>query len=240
MSMPNLSVRLNEEMSLEMVPVEGGSFRMGEEDSKYDRERPVHQVTVPGFYLGKFPVTQEEWVAVMGENPSAFEGERNPVERVSWSDARKFIEKLNRQTRRTFRLPAEAEWEYACRGGRLHGGYLYSGSDKLKQVGWYEQNSGNSTREVGELLANELGIYDMCGNIWEWCEDDWHGSYDGAPEDGSAWIDRPKRGANRVFRGGSYLDDAGGCRPAYRNGIRPDNRYHLVGFRLALSPQSVG
>ncbi len=145
-----------------------------------------------------------------------------------------------KETGRPFRLPTEAEWEYAARGGIYSQGYAYAGSDKLKQVGWYDENSNRETHDVGLLLANELGIHDLSGNVLEWCEDDWHGNYDGAPKDGSAWIDSPDRGGYRVVRGGDYFYRALYCRPAYRGRASPDGRGYDIGFRFLLPFQSVG
>ena len=224
---------------LDLVFVEGGSFTMGDNESEYDFEKPAHRVEVSSFYIGQYPVTQRLWQAVMGNNPSEFQGERRPVEQVSWDDTQFFIEKLNSETGKTFRLPTEAQWEYAARGGRYSQGYTYSGSDKLKQVGWYNENSNGETHDVGLLLANELDIYDLSGNVWEWCEDDYHRNYAGALEDGSAWIDMP-RGEGRVLRGGGYYFEAFGCRPTYRNGDHPGVCSSGVGFRLVLPCQSVG
>lgn len=217
-----------------MILVEGGTFQMGDKDSDYDDERPVHLVKIASFYIAKFLTTQEIWEAIMGENPSIFKEPRRPVENVSWEDTRAFIRKLNRETGWTLRLPTEAEWEYAARGGLNSQGYVYAGSDKLKQVGWYFENSENETHEVGLLLANELGIYDLSGNILEWCEDDYHENYDDAPEDGTARIDHPERGGRRVLRGGGYFDSPGNCRSANRDYTVPDGRFNSVGFRLAL------
>ncbi len=240
--MSKLIEQLPAGFSFEMILVEGGLFHMGgQNDQVQAMELPVHRVTLPGFYIGKYPVTQVLWKAVMGDgnNPSFFQGDKRPVEMVSWDDAQAFLQKLNELTGKRYRLPTEAEWEYAARGG-IHGqGYEYCGSDDLKQVGWYDDNSGGETKPVGLLLPNELGLYDMSGNIYEWCEDDWHSSYDapGRPDDGNAWVNGPGRGARRVVRGGYYFSDPVFCRPAYRNDWRPDDRYYYVGFRLVLSLQ---
>ncbi len=223
---------------LDFVLVEGGAFMMG--GDQYEREKPVHEVQVSSFYLCKYAVTQRLWQSVMGNNPSTDKGEKRPVETVNWEDAKEFTKKLGKETGHLFRLPTEAEWEYAALGGRYSQGYTYTGSDKLKQVGWYRENSNNETKEVGRLLENELGLYDMSGNVYEWCEDDWHDNYRGAPEGGFAWIDSPDRGSMRVMRGSSYFNDPVGCRPAYRNRDEPGYRGNLIGFRLALSLQSVG
>ncbi len=144
-------------------------------------------------------------------------------------------------------MPTEAEWEYAARGGTRNATQTgassqtkYAGSDKLKEVGWYDANSHGETKRVGLKEPNELGLYDMSGNVWEWCEDDWHDNYKGAPADGSAWIDAPERGSNRVMRGGSWNFDAQYCRVASRTSYPPGNRWYTIGFRLALSLQSVG
>jgi formylglycine-generating enzyme required for sulfatase activity len=235
-----------------LIFVEGGTFTMGDNNGGYNDEKPEHPVKVSSFYIGKFQVTQQLWEAVMKNNPSNFKGKRRPVEKVSWDDARDFITKLNdigevqhflRQLDppgETFRLPAEAEWEYAARGGIYSVGYRYAGSDELRQVGWYEENSGGETHEVGMLRPNELGLHDMSGNVWEWCEDDWHGNYNGAPEDGAAWIDSPARGVYRVDRGGGYFYDPSFCRSTTRYDHSPSRRYDYLGLRLAVSLQSVG
>ena len=227
------------DLDLDLILVEGGNFAMGDSERKFDSEQPEHQVEVASFYIGQYPVTQRLWQAVMDKNPSMFQGERRPVERVSWNDAQSFIATLNRETGKTFRLPTEAQREYAARGGKYSQGYAYSGSDKLKQVGWNADNSNGETHDVGLLLANELGIYDLSGNVWEWCEDDYHSNYEGAPEDGSAWIDTP-RGDPRVLRGGSYFNTALDCRSTSRSGYHPDDRSNGIGFRLVLPLQSVG
>ena len=155
-----------------MVYVQGGTFMMGATSEQgsdaYDNEKPAHQVTLSSFSIGRYEVTQEEWQAVMGSNPSWFKGPKRPVENVSWDDCQAFIKKLNEMTGKQFRLPTEAEWEFASRGGIKSQGYKYSGSNNLNSVAWYADNSGNTTHDVGQESPNELGIYDMSGNVWEW------------------------------------------------------------------------
>lgn len=233
---------------LEMIEVKGGSFMMGDDASREKDEKPAHQVELKYiFYIGRFLVTQQLYQAIMETNPSQRKGARRPVEKVSWNDAHEFINQLNENKAiqtflakekivGKFRLPTEAEWEYAARGGEHNQGYEYCGSDDLKQVGWYRENSGNETKPVGLLYPNELGLYDMSGNVYEWCEDDWHEDYDkpNRPDDGSAWIDVPDRGATRVVRGGNYFNSSVGCRPAYRFPDPPGIRY--IGFRVVFSP----
>lgn len=224
----------------DMIFVKGGEFMMGDDESGNADEKPAHRVQVNDFYMARYPVTQRLWEMVVGDTPSRFEGDRRPVERVSWDDAQAFIKKLNVFTQRQYRLPTEAEWEYAARGGALSEGYQFAGSDKLKQVGWYTENSSGETHEVGQKYPNELGLCDMSGNVWEWVEDDWHGSYKDAPKDGSAWIKPGSRGSNRVLRGGGWFNYAQNCRAASRTFYGPDIRNNIVGFRLVLSLQSVG
>ncbi|MEM7373428.1 MAG: formylglycine-generating enzyme family protein [Bacteroidota bacterium] len=250
-------------LSFEMILVEGGHFMMGGEgEDALDSETPVHSVSVPSFYLGRYLCTQALWQTIMGKNPSRFPGEERPVETVSWKDTQAFIARLNRLTGQAYRLPTEAEWEFAARGGIHSEGYLYAGSDKLREVGWYKENATENTKAVGLLLPNELGLYDMSGNIFEWCADDWHETYRGAPSDGTAWIDgelteeqnkgwlaalkgrpatRPmssSRGSHRILRGGGWGFDAPYCRVSYRSHDRPEGGDYDIGFRLALSPQS--
>lgn len=234
-----LQIPLPSGFTFEMIFVEGDTFMMGDNSSEYKQEKPEHEVNVSSFYLGKYPVTQQLWQNIMGNNPSVLKGENLPVETVSWDGVQEFIRNLILKTDKPFRLPTEAEWEYAARGGKYSQGYTYSGSDKLKQVGWYRYNSGNETHDVGLLLANELGLYDMSGNVWEWCEDDWHDNYNGAPKDGSAWMDSPNRGDYRVLRGGSCFYYAENCRPPGRFNGGLGGRSVNGGFRLALSFQSV-
>ena len=174
----NLTIHIPDCPTIELVYVQGGTFTMGSDDSESsDREKPAHQVKLSDFYIAKYPVTQEQWQAVTGKNPSHFQGKRRPVEEVSWHDTQEFLAKLKQITEEKFRLPTEAEWEYAARGGIYSQGYKYAGSDRLKQVGWYDDNSDDQTHEVGQLLANELGLHDMSGNVWEWCQDWFDSNY---------------------------------------------------------------
>jgi sulfatase modifying factor 1 len=215
-----------------LIHIQGDTFDMGA--NEWD-EIPIHPVAVHSFYMAQFPVTQSLFEVIMKKNPSNFKGADRPVETVSWDDAQAFVQSLNIETSKTFRLPSEAEWEFAARGGKHAQGYVYCGSDQLKQVGWYRGNSGKETKPVGLLLPNELGLYDMSGNVWEWCEDDYHSDYRKAPKDGSSWIDQPVRGTHRVVHGGSSFYLSTGCRPSDRDNWLPDDR-DLVGFRLVLSP----
>lgn len=202
-----------------MVLVKGGTFFM--------ENRPT---TLTDYYINKYLVTQAEWVAVTGNNPSNFKGDDRPVECVSWHDAQEFISKLNQLTGRAFRLPTEAQWEYAARGGNQSRGFEYAGSNNLHEVGWFSENSGRQTQPVGRKKANELGLYDMSGNLWEWCSD-WYGGFDNKAVTNPTGA---SSGSSRVLRGGSWLYDAGSCRSAYRSGGTPADRYYFYGFRLAL------
>ena len=227
---------------LDMILVPGGSFRMGSQDDEAQNdELPVHPVQLSAFRIGKYPVTQALWKAVMGpdNNPSRFPHDGRPVESVSWNDAQDFIRRLNEFAGRKapgtrYRLPTEAEWEYAARGGPLSRGHKYAGSDKLKEVAWYAANSHGETQPIGMKDPNELGLYDMSGNVWEWVEDQWHRNYDGAPADGSAWVDR-EQGTGRVLRGGSWDGAPFHCRVAYRSSYDLAYRYDDLGFRLVLA-----
>ena len=233
--MTNFSLTVNG-ISFEMVYVEGGSFDMGatsEQGSDADSdEYPVHSVTLSGYYIGKCEVTQELWEAVMGSNPSHFKGAQKPVESVSWYDCQEFVSRLNRLTGRTFRLPTEAEWEYAARGGNKSLHYKYSGSGNIGKVAWYTENSGNSTHAVGTKTANELGIYDMSGNVWEWCSD-WYGSYSAGAQTNPQG---PSSGSRRVLRGGSWYRSARNCRVSDRGSIDPSFSSIHYGLRLVLVP----
>jgi len=229
----NIVCTLND-IDFEMVFVEGGTFTMGctPEQSKCNKdEKPAHFVILSNYYIGKYEVTQAQWRAVMGNNPSYFNGDNLPVENVSWNDAQEFVHKLNNQTGKNYRLPTEAEWEYACRGGKFSASYKYSGSNTISDVAWYYENSDRKTHPVGYKQANELGIYDMSGNVWEWCSD-WYGSYNSNlqtnPQGAST-------GSQRVLRGGSWNNHAQNCRVSYRHYSSPDSRGSGSGFRLTIA-----
>ena len=231
-----ISIPVKDGISIEMVKVEAGTFMMGatsEMKHPYHWEKPVHQVTLTNdYYMGKYEVTQALWEVVMGSNPSNFKGDNLPVEEVSWNDCQEFISKLNSMTGRKFRLPTEAEWEYAARGGKKSRGYQYSGSNSISDVAWYSGNSGRVTHPVGTKHANELGIYDMTGNVWEWCQD-WFDSYSSSSQTNPTGADS---GSIRVKRGGGWYDDAQVCRSSCRIIIySTDVCYLSLGLRLALS-----
>jgi formylglycine-generating enzyme required for sulfatase activity len=220
-----------EQLEKEMVPIKGSdTFQMDSEN--YTGEKRKRKVKVSDFHLCKYPVTQGLWEAVMGENPSYFKGTTRPVESVSWDEVQFFLEKLNQQTGEKYRLPSEAEWEYAARGGNQSKGFIYAGGNKLKEVGWYDQNSHSETKPVGMKVPNELGLYDMSGNVWEWCADVWHNTYEGAPKDGSAWLEGGEQD-RRVVRGGSWDLIDNNCRVSFRDYIDADDRNDNIGFRLA-------
>ncbi len=267
----------------DMIPVEAGTFMMGSEDN--DRSKPVHKVRVSTFYIGKVPITQALWKAVMGadKNLSAFQGDKRPVERVSWYDAAVFCNALNalcgyeptyfRDAQCTqpygkidntftlpneppvfhapqakgYRLPTEAEWEFAAIGGNRSGGYTYAGGENLQELGWYDGNSYDKTMPVGLKMYNELGIHDMSGNVWEWCSDVYSDytevissstvdAIDGAIVNPTGVL---QQGVDRVLRGGSWSDQAGHCRPTFRLNDPPAIRFDNFGFRLVLSSLSV-
>ena len=230
-----ISIPVKDGISIDMVKVEAGTFMMGatsEMKDPYDNEKPLHQVTLTNdYYMGMYEVPQALWEAVMGSNPSEYKGDNLPVEMVSWNDCQEFISKLNSLTGRKFRLPTEAEWEYAARGGKKSRGYQYSGNSNISDVAWYKDNSANKTHPVGTKQANELGIYDMCGNVYEWCQD-WYGSYSSSSQTNPTGSDS---GANRVLRGGSWNVIAGYCRSSYRLYCTPFSRSHYLGLRLVLS-----
>ena len=230
-----ITIPVKNGINIEMVKVEAGSFDMGatpEMEKPADREKPVHRVTLTNnYYIGKYEVTQALWQAVMGSNPSNFKGDDLPVEMVTWNDCQDFISKLNAMTGKRFRLPSEAEWEYAARGGNKSRGYQYIGSNTIGDVAWYGDNSGSKTHAVGTKQPNELGIYDMAGNVFEWCQD-WYGSYNSSPQvnpTGAA------SGSYRVDRGGSWLNLAWNCRTSYRDESASCCCDSILGFRLVLS-----
>jgi formylglycine-generating enzyme len=236
---------------LELVRVEGhAGFKMGSDENK--GERPIHTVKVEEFYMCIYPVTQALWESIMKKNPSHFKGKNRPVERVSWNmicGADGFLEKLNaddavkgwlkEHNLSSFRLPSEAEWEYAARGGIYPEPYEYAGSDEVDEVAWCDGNSHAETKAVGLKAPNALGIFDMSGNVREWCADDWHPNYNGAPATAIPWIDEPRATA-RVLRGGSWGFNPVSCRVAYRHNNEPDWDNHSNGLRLVASLSSGG
>ena len=218
---------------------------MGNDDG-FDREKPAHPVAVSDFWMGQYPVTQAQWKALMGadHNPSFFVGDQRPVERVSWHDCQSFLSKINalqKDDQNRFRLPTEAEWEYAARGGIHQNHFAYAGSSQLKKVGWYNGNSHQETKDVGLLQPNALGLYDMSGNVYEWCWDWYSESYyrQCKRQGRSANPDGPNKGAFRVLRGGSWISNPAYCRVANRGWDRPEYADDFLGFRLVLAPSEV-
>jgi formylglycine-generating enzyme required for sulfatase activity len=267
---------LDDQTGLDMMLIPAGSFMMGQTEAEreelirlngaekyqnwYARELPRHQVNVPSFFLGKYPITQAQWRVVAGypvveqelnPNPANFKGDNRPVEQVSWDDATEFCRRLSQHTNRNYRLPSEAEWEYACRAGTTtpfhfgetidaalanyqaqdekFGDTLYQGVYGRGILGEYRQE----TTEVGLFPANPFGLYDMHGNVWEWCEDDWHENYEGAPADGSAWVGSDRESTYRLLRGGSWVINPDYCRSAVRYDNSRDFRLNDVGFRVS-------
>jgi formylglycine-generating enzyme required for sulfatase activity len=227
---PEKIAKHDNSIGMKFTLVTAGEFNMGSEES--DDEKPVHNVKIKNpFYLGTYPVIQTEWKAVMGDNPSDFKGDNLPVEGVSWDNVQEFIKELNeKEDTDKYRLPSEAEWEYACRAGTTTRYSFGDSKSELGDYGWYDKNSGRETHPVGQKKPNPWGLYDMHGNVHEWVQDEWHDSYDGAPTDGSAW--ESGDGASRVFRGGSWRRRAGDCRPADRGHLDPGDRGLSLGFRL--------
>ena len=228
-----ITVKVNG-VSFDMVRVDGGIFNMGLDkgfdDKAVTNESPAHSVTLDGYYIGKTEVTQALWQAVMGTNPSNFKGDNMPVENVSWKDCQEFIGKLNVLTNKKFRLPTEAEWEYAARGGNKSRGYKYAGSDSIDDVAWYDMNGEEITHPVASKRPNELGIYDMSGNVWEWCND-WYADY---TANSQTHPTGPQSGSLRVCRGGGWDNYAGSRRSSNRSNSSPTNRSSSLGLRLAL------
>ena len=234
-------VIVSESGGYELVKISGGVFTMGSpdrEEGRFEAEGPVHQVQIQVFYLGRYPVTNEEYGRFLKANPRVKEPEywadrqfnqpRQPVVGVSWEDAVRYAEWAG------LRLPSEAEWEYACRAGSETRYYNGDGEDDLDRAGWYGGNAGDKLHPVGEKEPNAFGLYDMHGNVYEWVADDWHDNYKGSPNDGKAWTDKPK-GSYRVVRGGSWFSSAQDCRSARRSCLEPVFRNYFVGFRLARS-----
>lgn len=213
-----------------MVGVTGGTFKMGNDNGDGD-EKPVHSVALSSYYIGKTEVTQALWTAVMGNNPSYHKGNNLPVEQVSWDDCLEFIKKLNELTNENFRLPTEAEWEFAARGGIKSRSYIYSGSNKIEDVAWYYSNCDHETHPVATKAPNELGIYDMSGNVWEWCYD-WYAYY---PDSVQINPTGPTLGSYRIARGGSWNYDEQSSGTTYRFNDTPVDVFMSIGLRLALS-----
>ncbi|WP_434687774.1 caspase, EACC1-associated type [Pseudanabaena minima] len=219
-------------VKLELVDIPAGSFLMGSDD--YDDEKPIHKVTLKAFKMGKYPITQKQYLAVMGNNPSHSQDNENlPVEQVSWNEAIAFCKKLSGIVGQTIKLPSEAQWEYACRAGST-GKYCF-GDDvsQLKNYAWYRENSESKTHPVGEKLANSWGLHDMHGNVWEWCEDVRHENYNGAPTDGMAWLKDGDQDV-RSLRGGSWCTYVFYCRSALRFGFNAVKRLNNIGFRVVV------
>jgi len=246
---------LGEGLGMDLVSIPGNHFWMGTSESEKnqpDQERPYHQVTIAPFFMGKYPVTQQQWQAVaklekvrldLNPDPSRFQGANRPVEKVLWREAVEFCERLRQHTGKPYRLPSEAEWEYACRAGSTSP--FCFGEVIMDTLACYGRSqaydlsrrgtSWKPTTDVGSFnIANAFGLYDMHGNVWEWCLDHWHENYDGAPNDGTAWVTSDKN-QYRVIRGGSWIDEPKYCRSAYRNGVAPTNNLLTIGFRVAVS-----
>ena len=215
------------DVSFKMISVKGGSFLMGATEEQgndfYNDERPVHRVTLSDYYIGETVVTQALWKAVMGYNPSYYKGDNLPVEKVSWDDCHEFLKQLNKRTGKTFSLPSEAEWEYAARGGNKSKGFKYAGSNDVNKVAWYSEDGKFETHVVRQKEANELGLYDMSGNVREWCQDNWKRDYNATPDS-----------SYRVVRGGGCDNNAKLCRVTCRYFYTPSFVSAHVGFRLIL------
>jgi formylglycine-generating enzyme required for sulfatase activity len=247
--------KLGEAIGLDMILVPAGTFWMGSPDDEPDRsedEGPQHEVNVSSFFMGRYPVTQAQWRFVaaltpgsreLDLDPSNFKEDKRPVEQVSWYDAVEFCDRLAQHTGRPYRLPSEAEWEYACRSGTVTP--FYFGKTLTTEIANYDGNYTYNDGPKGEYreettpvdqfeIANAFGLCDMHGNVFEWCQDHWHENYEGAPTDGSAWLSANEN-ASRVSRGGSWRDYPRHCRSAYRFYDTPDNRYFNIGFRVVCS-----
>ncbi len=233
------TVDLGDKITLEMIAIPSGKFLMGTEDEEIERlikehdwewfrkEKPQHEVTVQSFYMGIYPVTQAQYQKIMGKNPSEFQGNDRPVEQVSWNEAVDFCKKLSKQTGKEYRLPTEAEWEYACRAGTTTA--YYFGENLTENLANYSSNVGE-TSVVGQYPSNDFGLYDMHGLVWEWCQDDWHDNYENAPNDGRVWVSG--KGSGKVIRGGSWDSLPNSCRSAFRFYYKRDDRGGSIGVRV--------
>jgi formylglycine-generating enzyme required for sulfatase activity len=226
--MENLVETLPDGVELQMVSIPTGSFLMG--SKTFESSQPIHKVTLKPFYMGKYQVTQAQWKVVMGNNPSQFKGDDLPVETVSWDDAKEFCKKLSEKTGREYRLPSEAEWEYAARAGST-GDYCFGNNlNLLSEYAWFDENSGDKTHPVGQKKPNAWGLYDVHGNVWEWCDDVWHDDYQDAPDDGSAWM--TGESPHQLLRGGSWRSSPDFARAVSRVYGLPINRHLRLGFRV--------
>jgi formylglycine-generating enzyme required for sulfatase activity len=225
-------------LGMEFILIPAGEFMMGavrQDKEAGNDEKPQHKVRITKpFYIGKYPVTQGDWEKLMGNNPSRFKAKRAPVESVSWNDCQEFIRKINQN--KTYRLPTEAEWEYSARGGSTGSSIYTYGNDpnKLGEYAWYSENSGDTTHPVGQKKPNSFGLYDIIGNIFEWCGDLYDKDY--YKNSSSADPKGADKGENRVLRGGSWGNDASNSRLSGRNSYNPDYRFNFIGFRLVLIP----
>ncbi len=218
--------------SFQPVFVEGGNFLMGA-NSDEKSEGPIHEVYINSFYIGKYEVTQKEWETITGNNPAIFKGDSLPIHNVNFFDIQNFIALLNQKTGLNYRLPTEAEWEYAARGGKYSKGFIYSGSNNLNDVGWSHINSNKIIHKIGTKLPNDLGIYDMSGNVFEWCND-WYSQhyYSDSPKDNPKGAEK---GYSKVLRGGAwYLSFPSFCRVVFRDSAQPELKNECIGFRLVL------
>ncbi|MFM6306238.1 SUMF1/EgtB/PvdO family nonheme iron enzyme, partial [Planktothrix sp.] len=221
---------LGNNISLEMVSIPGGTFMMGSPED--DTEKPIHPVNIAAFSMAKYPITQAQWQAIMGNNPSSFKGANRPVDSVTWHEAQEFCQRLSQKTGKTYRLPSEAEWEYTCRAGTTTP--FHFGKTITPNLANYNNNCGETT-DVGSFPPNAFGLYDMHGNVWEWCADPWHENYNGAAIDGSVW-ESDGNTQYRVLRGGSWYIDPWYCRSAVRSRGVPVSRDRYFGFRVVSLP----
>lgn len=234
-SFSNFTEILLNDIKLEMIAIPAGEFMMGSNQyNSANSEKPIHQVKLQGFYIGKYAITQWQYQAIMGHNPSHFKGDYRPVEKVTWHNAVEFCRKLSEKTGKTYQLPSEAQWEYACRAGTTTKWCFGDNPSQLGEYAWYEVNSSQQTHPVGEKKPNQWGIYDMHGNVWEWCADTWHPNYQGAPTDGSVWggtINNDNY-SRFLLRGGSWNNSAYGCHSLYRNSFTRYYSNEVIGFRV--------
>lgn len=234
-----IAYRLAPEVDLEMVVIASGSFLMGSGVASH--ESPIHKVNIQGFQMGKFAITQQQWRTVacnfewskivLPPDPSFFKGNQHPVERITWHEATEFCDRLTLKFGRTFRLPTEAEWEYACRAGSTSPFFFDDTKDEIGDYAWYNENAAHHTHPVGQKRPNPWGLYDIIGNSWEWCQDNWHRTYDDAPQDGSAWLEQSVNEC-KLLRGASWNAFPGACRSTPRNRMHPNYRAFYYGLRV--------